>query len=106
VDIPDENSVAPGEACDSGGDCLSGICASTVFNSDGAKFAFCSDGCTSDAQCGSGEVCTTVFTNNNYCTAKCTKDTECPITGFGNLPASGATWDYLTCNVATGKCTL
>ncbi|RYE94089.1 MAG: hypothetical protein EOO75_02890 [Myxococcales bacterium] len=106
VDIAGQGSVAKDGACDSDDDCSSGVCAASLFNTDAARFAFCSSACTADAQCGANQVCTAVF-ETNHCTARCTKDSECPIYGLDSIPlVPGATWDYLTCNVATGKCTL
>jgi Cys-rich repeat protein len=100
--IDGQGKVEQGKACDSGNDCASGVCAETPFNQNASKFAFCTVPCTKDAECGTDQVCTTVFTKN-FCTAKCAKDSEC--VADPNTPSmTNEPWTYLTCDVATGKC--
>jgi hypothetical protein len=102
--IDGQGKVAQGKACDSGDDCASGICAETLFNQNSSKFAFCTTPCAADKDCTAEQVCTTAFTSN-FCTARCTKNTECPAS-TGQAPSGSEPWAYLTCNAATGKCAL
>ena len=102
MDLDGKGAVAKGGVCDTGDDCASDVCALTDFNESTAKYAICTNSCTSDAQCSAGQVCTTAF-DSNFCTPKCTKNTECPV-DFSSNPPAGSPWKYLTCTVATGKC--
>jgi hypothetical protein len=100
--IDGKGAVARSGACDSSDDCSSGLCAETLFNQNASRFAFCTIACVADTDCASGQVCTTVF-QNNFCTARCTKDSECFV-DTNTAPTGTAPWAYLGCNVATGAC--
>jgi hypothetical protein len=101
--IKGDKKVEEGKLCDSVDDCLSGICAGTPFQKDADKFSICSKPCTMDSECGSNQVCTTVF-NSNFCVNKCTSNQTCP-TNLNAAPTSGP-WFYLTCDAAKGTCNL
>lgn len=102
VPINGGGSVAEGGACDSESDCGPALhCPSFYFVADGDSRETCSRGCTTDAQCDTGSVCTTYFTSN-FCVPECTENDHCP-TDRQAAPASGP-WKRLACDVATGRC--
>ena len=101
---PDQwrRQVAEGGACDSESDCGPSLhCPSFYFVSDGDTRETCAPGCTTDAQCGTGSVCTTYFTTN-FCVPKCTENDHCP-TDRSTAPAVGP-WKRLSCDLPTGRC--
>lgn len=102
VPISGGGSVAEGGACDSESDCGPALhCPSFYFASGGDTRETCSHGCTTDAQCGTGFVCTTYFTTN-FCVPECTENDHCP-TDRSTAPSSGP-WKRLSCDLATGRC--
>ncbi len=102
VPINGGGSVVEGGACDSESDCGPALhCPSFYFVKGGDTRETCSPGCTADAQCGVGFVCTTYFTAN-FCVPECTENDHCP-TDRSTAPASGP-WKRLSCDVATGRC--
>jgi Cys-rich repeat protein len=84
-------------------DCAAGLsCSSFFFVANADTRDVCEPGCTSDAQCGAGYVCTT-YLQQNFCVQQCTADAQCP-TSVDSQPTSGQPWYRLTCDVATGRC--
>lgn len=103
VAIAGGGAVAQGGACDSVSDCAAGLsCSSFFFVANADTRDVCEPGCTSDAQCGTGYVCTT-YLQQNFCVQQCTTDAQCP-TALDSQPTSGQPWARLTCDVATGRC--
>ena len=103
VPIEGAGAVAQGGACDSVSDCASGLLCSSFFFVAGADTRdVCEPTCASDAECGTGYVCTT-YLQPNLCVQQCTSDAQCP-TALDTQPASGQPWYRLTCDVATGRC--
>jgi len=102
VSINGGGAVAEGGTCDSESDCGASLhCPSFYFVADGDTRETCSRSCVSDAQCGSGAVCTTYFTSN-FCVPQCTENDHCP-TDRSGAPSVGP-WKRLTCDVPTGRC--
>ena len=102
VPISGGGSVAEGGACDSESDCGPSLhCPSFYFVSDADTRETCAPGCTTDAQCGTGSVCTTYFTTN-FCVPNCTENDHCP-TDRSTAPAMGP-WKRLSCDLPTGRC--
>ena len=103
-------TVANGEPCDSDDDCTSGFCSNFYpFEADAHK-SVCTDICDTDADCtfGSGLKCITDATlfDLPLCVPSCGSNLDCgAITGSSTLD-SGEPWDYLSCTVATGACSL
>lgn len=103
VKIDGAGAVSEGGACDSQSDCASTLsCPSFFFVANADTRETCARGCTNDAQCDAGDVCTTYFASN-FCVPRCTSDAQCP-TSLDNPPASGP-WYQLRCNLSTGRCT-
>jgi hypothetical protein len=99
---------ANGSACDSGADCTSGRCSYISFEAD-AQDSVCTTTCTTTADCttalGSGYTCI-AGAATNFCVPSCTSNLECGAdVGSDTLDASQP-WDYLTCTVGTGVCSL
>lgn len=102
VSIVGAGSIAEGGACDSVSDCAANLaCPSFFFIANADTRDVCAPTCTSDAQCGTGSVCTT-YLETNLCVQKCTTDAQCPA-ALDQTPTTGP-WYRLRCNVATGKC--
>jgi hypothetical protein len=103
IKIDGAGAVAEGGACDSQSDCASTLsCPSFFFVANADTRDTCERGCTADAQCDAGDVCTTYFANN-FCVPRCTSDAQCP-TSLDNHPTVGP-WYQLRCNVSSGRCT-
>ena len=103
VALDGAGSVAQDGACDSVSDCAAGLaCSSFFFVANADTRDVCEPGCTSDAECGTGYVCTT-YLQQNFCVQKCTADAQCP-TSVDTQPTSGQPWYRLTCDAATGRC--
>lgn len=102
VKIEGDGALAEGTACDSQSDCASNLsCPAFFFVADADTRATCARGCTYDAQCGTGSVCTSYFASN-FCVPACTSDAQCP-TSLDHEPVSGP-WYQLRCNLSTGRC--
>lgn len=103
VALDGAGAVAQDGACDSVSDCAAGLsCSSFFFVASADTRDVCEPACTSDAQCGTGYVCTT-YLQQNFCVQRCTADAQCP-TSVDSHPTSGQPWYQLTCDVATGRC--
>jgi hypothetical protein len=100
--LPDDASLAPGELCDTNGDCdaTSTLCTAFSFTADADTRGFCSPECAEDAECvtalGDGYVCMSF-----YCSLPCTADDECPVR-FDQTPEAGEPWVHYAC--VDGKC--
>ena len=102
VAIDGDGAVPEGGRCDSQNDCADGLsCPSFYFVADSDTRESCERGCTSDASCDEGFVCTTYF-SNNFCVPKCTEADHCP-TSLNAAPSAGP-WKRLSCDVPTGRC--
>ncbi|MDQ3339449.1 MAG: hypothetical protein M4D80_30150 [Myxococcota bacterium] len=103
VKIEGAGTLAEGTACDSQSDCGANLsCPAFFFVADADTRATCTRGCTYDAQCDVGDVCTTYFASN-FCVPACTTDAQCP-TSLDDQPLSGP-WYQLRCNLSSGRCT-
>jgi len=93
--------------CDSGNDCTSMRCSYIAFDAD-AQDSVCSATCTTTAACTAidpGLTCTTGF-QTNFCVPSCTTDLQCGANPGSSMVTTGQPWDYLTCTVATGTCSI
>ena len=93
--------------CDSGNDCTSTRCSYIAFDAD-AQDSVCTATCTTTADCaavGTGLTCTTGF-QTNFCVPSCATDLECGANAGSSMITTGQPWDYLTCTVATGTCSI